>query len=170
MSGKRPIVQIAADSLTKDLPIGKPGFRWQSGSRLSNRLTKSREHRQVLKENQTRYDLRVVQNDKKMAITKESKQFNVFPMPRHKESKFVVDHEAEFRKLAIHPKTVTISEGDLTKITPEVLPLLGQKIQRLRSTGQSWANITLFIMSSYTSHLTGTLPIVFLPFFFLHRM
>lgn len=163
MSGKRPIAQIAIDSVTKDLPIGKPGFRWQSGSRLSNRLTKSREARQVLKENQTRYDLRMVQIDKKLAITKESKQFDVFPMPRHKENKFVVDHEAQFRKLAIHPGTVTLTEGDLTKITPEVLPLLGQKIRRLRSTGQSWANITLFIMSSYTSHLTGTLLILHFP-------
>lgn len=158
MSGKRPVVQAAVDSLTKDLPIGKPGFRWTSGHRLSTRLTKSREARQVLKEHQTRYDLREVQKNKTSLILKESMQVNTFPMPRYKETMKVVDYEARYLKLSIHPSTVTLTEGDLTKITPEVLPLLGEKIRDLRKAGQSWANITLHFVSSYTAHLKGTPP------------
>lgn len=166
MSGKRPVIEVALDSVTKDLPLGKRGFRWTSGSRLSTRLTKTREHRHILKENQTRYELREAQIDKKIALMKDAQQINVYPMPRFKETKKVTDFEAQHRKLKIDSSTVTITEGDLTKITPEVLPLLGQKIRDFRATGQSWSNITLHLLQTYTAHLKGTYPT--LSFFLNH--
>jgi len=158
MSSTARIAEIVSESTTKDLPIGKPGFRWKSGHRLSWRITKSREKRQVLKEHQVRYEARVVQKSKKMDILKESKQIDVFPLPRYKEQKKIEDLQQGYKQLAIHPHTVTLTEQDLTKVTPEVLPLLGRQIQELRATGQSWQNITLHLLRIYTFHLRGTPP------------
>lgn len=155
MSAAGRVAEIVAESTTKELPLGKAGFRWKSGHRLSWRINKSREKRQVLKEHQVRYDARVVQKSKTMDILKESKQIHAFPLPRYKETQKVVDLQEEFKKLSIHPSTVTLTEDDLTKVTPEVLPLLGAQVREMRATGQSWQNITLHLLRIYTSHLKG---------------
>lgn len=155
MSAAARIADMVSESATKDLALGKVGPRWKSGHRLSWRINKSREKRHVLKEHQVRYDARVVQKAKKIDILKESKQIDVFPMPRYKEQKQIVDLQEEYKKLAIHPSTITLTEKDLTKVTPEVLPLLGRQVQEMRATGQSWQNITLHLLHIYTSHLQG---------------
>lgn len=155
MNNQQAIIKHMAESTTKDLPLGKPGARWKPTSRLSVHLNKTREMRQVLKENQVRYEKRAELISKKLAIEKNSRQIDLFPMPRHKETKKAIDYVAHHKLLFIHPKSITLTEEDLTKVTPEVLPLLGPKIRSMRRTGESWANITLALLQSYTSHLRG---------------
>lgn len=157
MNLEKRVSEILKDSTTKDLPLGSHKKRWKSGHRLSWRLNKPREKRADLKEHPTRVDQRIAQKDKKVSILKEAHQIHAFPMPRYKENKKIIDHQAVYKKLIVNPQTVTLTEEDLTKVTPEVLPLLGQKIRRLRSTGESWEAITLEIVKSYTSHLSGAL-------------
>jgi hypothetical protein len=155
MSLEKRVADLLATSTTKDLPIGQAGKRWKSGHRQSWRIIKSREKRADLKEHPIRIDKRKAQLAKTMDILKNSKQIDSFPMPRFKEKTKQLDHQAIFKRLSIHPQNVTLTEDDLTKVTPEVLPLLGQRIRNMRSTGESWANITLQIVKSYTSHLSN---------------
>jgi hypothetical protein len=156
MSSVKRLVELAAESTTKDLPIGKTGKRWKSGHRLSWRLNKPRETRHMLKENQVRYDARKAILHKTIQITKDAKQIDVFPMPRFKKEKKVLDYPTEIRKLAIYPSAIELTKDDLTNVTPEVLPLLGKKIRDLRATGESWASVTLNLLQAYTYHLAGT--------------
>lgn len=142
---------------TKDLPLGKTGPRWKSGHRLSLKITKPREARQVLKENQVRYEARQVLRAKLGELLKEGQQKDKFPFPRHKEdAKKPIDWRHEHKVFHINPKTVEIEEKDLYQITPELLPMLANKIRDMRAAGHSWEHISLAVVFQYTAHLKGT--------------
>lgn len=142
---------------TKDLPIGKPGPHWKSGHRLSLKLTKPREARQALKENQVRYDARQTLRAKLSEIFKEGQQHDKFPFPSHKEAaKIPVDYRKLAKTQHITPQNVDIDEKDLYHITPELLPMLSGKIRDMRVSGHSWEHITLAMLFQYTAHLKGT--------------
>ena len=157
MSAGKEVAKLLAESTTKDLPLGTTGKRWSAGHRLAWRLQRPREQRQVLKENQTRHEMRTDLKQKKMELYRESKQIDVYPMPRFKETKHSVDFVEQYKQTFIHPGSITIEEKDLISVPPETLPILGRKIKDMRATGESWSNITLAVVHQYTSHLTGTL-------------
>jgi hypothetical protein len=84
----------------------------------------------------------------------------VAPLPMTKTPKKFFDPE-KMKKLHVHPQTVEITNADRNDVTPENLPVIKQKIARMREWGFSWDVIESTVHRDFVDHLGAFFVFVF---------